>query len=275
MAHMSRFICTTCGTQFAEAAQPPASCPICEDPRQYVPGPASAGRRSRSSRGDHANRVADERELTGVGTEPSFAIGQRALLVRVRRATDDVGLRDAARRRERRRVSSVAAAWRRSPSRTPTTTRGWSSGPTASAAPSTCTPTTALGHAPGPRVELWDGETQDLGAGLTLLRCGGHFAGGDGPAPGGRRRRPRRAAQRRHRAGRPRPPLRRLHVQLPESHPAPGRGRAHRRGARAAGLRGLYGAWWGRLVPDAKAAVERSADRYLAALTGTFPRAEE
>ena len=29
-------ICTTCGTQFGERAQPPVRCPICEDSRQYV-----------------------------------------------------------------------------------------------------------------------------------------------------------------------------------------------------------------------------------------------
>ena len=33
---MPFFICTTCGTQFAESAQPPAACRICGDERQYV-----------------------------------------------------------------------------------------------------------------------------------------------------------------------------------------------------------------------------------------------
>jgi hypothetical protein len=31
---MPNFICTTCGTQYAESDQPPASCTICEEPRQ-------------------------------------------------------------------------------------------------------------------------------------------------------------------------------------------------------------------------------------------------
>ena len=30
------YLCVTCGTQFAESARPPATCPICEDERQYV-----------------------------------------------------------------------------------------------------------------------------------------------------------------------------------------------------------------------------------------------
>ena len=33
---MPNFICTTCGTQYAERDQPPAACAICQDERQYV-----------------------------------------------------------------------------------------------------------------------------------------------------------------------------------------------------------------------------------------------
>ena len=31
---------------------------------------------------------------------------------------------------------------------------------------------------PDPAVRFWDGETNDLGGGLTLIRCGGHYEGG-------------------------------------------------------------------------------------------------
>src|SRR5205823_12623400 len=31
---------------------------------------------------------------------------------------------------------------------------------------------------PDERIEFWDGETRELGEGLTLVRCGGHFEGG-------------------------------------------------------------------------------------------------
>jgi rubrerythrin len=31
---MKRFICTTCGTQFAPSDVPPEQCPICQDDRQ-------------------------------------------------------------------------------------------------------------------------------------------------------------------------------------------------------------------------------------------------
>jgi hypothetical protein len=33
---MPHFICTTCGTQYAETDEAPAACTICEEPRQYV-----------------------------------------------------------------------------------------------------------------------------------------------------------------------------------------------------------------------------------------------
>ena len=33
---MENFICVQCGTQFDETAEPPPSCPICEDERQFV-----------------------------------------------------------------------------------------------------------------------------------------------------------------------------------------------------------------------------------------------
>ncbi len=33
---MPCFICSTCGTQFADTPRPPAACPVCEDERQYV-----------------------------------------------------------------------------------------------------------------------------------------------------------------------------------------------------------------------------------------------
>ncbi|HEU4680305.1 MAG TPA: hypothetical protein VFS51_01085, partial [Gemmatimonadales bacterium] len=33
---MSKFICTTCGVQYADSALPPERCTICDDERQYV-----------------------------------------------------------------------------------------------------------------------------------------------------------------------------------------------------------------------------------------------
>jgi len=78
---MERYICVTCGTQFADSDDPPASCPICEDPRQYVPVSGQRWTTLAELATDHENEVRAEGELRGIATSPSFAIGQRALLV--------------------------------------------------------------------------------------------------------------------------------------------------------------------------------------------------
>jgi glyoxylase-like metal-dependent hydrolase (beta-lactamase superfamily II) len=75
-------MCLTCGVQYERGADP-GRCPICEDDRQYVP---PAGQRwtsvDRLTADGFRNRFAPEAyDLVGIGTEPKFAIGQRALLV--------------------------------------------------------------------------------------------------------------------------------------------------------------------------------------------------
>src|SRR5215211_3336029 len=78
---MDRFICVACGTQFADSDEPPASCPICSDPRQYIPEGGQRWTTSAELASERENHIRDEGDLVGIGTEPWFAIGQRALLV--------------------------------------------------------------------------------------------------------------------------------------------------------------------------------------------------
>src|SRR5215212_7627666 len=78
---MERFICVTCGTQYPDSEGPPERCPICLDPRQYVPPEGQRWTMLAELARDHANEVREEHGLVGIGTEPAFAIGQRALLV--------------------------------------------------------------------------------------------------------------------------------------------------------------------------------------------------
>src|SRR5439155_7736899 len=76
------FICIQCGTQFSETAEPPPSCPICEDERQFVRHEGQEWTTLKRLQTDHHNRLEDEApQLLGIGTEPEFAIGQRALLL--------------------------------------------------------------------------------------------------------------------------------------------------------------------------------------------------
>lgn len=80
-AEPTRPICLTCGTQYAA---PRPDCPICLDERQYVP---AAGQRwtdfdaLRADPGFKARIESQAPGLTGIGSEPRFAIGQRALLL--------------------------------------------------------------------------------------------------------------------------------------------------------------------------------------------------
>ena len=78
---MPRFICIACGTQFPNRAIEPPHCPICEDPRQYVPEAGQRWTSLEALREDHATTVRAEGDYTGIGVEPWFAIGERALLV--------------------------------------------------------------------------------------------------------------------------------------------------------------------------------------------------
>jgi len=62
--------------------QPPAHCAICEDERQYVGWDGQRWTTLDDLRKTHRADIREEEAgLTGLGCEPSFAIGQRALLV--------------------------------------------------------------------------------------------------------------------------------------------------------------------------------------------------
>jgi hypothetical protein len=79
---MQNFICVQCGTQFAETIEPPAQCAICQDQRQFVRHQGQQWTTLEKLKADHHNRFEEEGpHLLGIGTEPEFAIGQRALLL--------------------------------------------------------------------------------------------------------------------------------------------------------------------------------------------------
>lgn len=73
-------ICVACGTQYDE---PRESCALCCDERQFVPPSGQQWTSLERLRGSgYAPRVEQEGpRVTGIGSTPSFAIGQRALLV--------------------------------------------------------------------------------------------------------------------------------------------------------------------------------------------------
>jgi hypothetical protein len=62
--------------------RPPAQCPVCEDERQYIPPEGQSRTTLERLRISHHNGFRQyEPGLIGAGTQPKFAIGQRALLL--------------------------------------------------------------------------------------------------------------------------------------------------------------------------------------------------
>ena len=175
-----RFICTTCGTQFPDSEAAPEECPICLDERQYVGWDGQTWTTLRELQADHRNVLREEEPgLTGIGTEPEFAIGQRALLLQASAGNilwDCVSLLDdetIARVRELGGLAAIAldhphfyssmVEWSEAFGDVPIyvheADREW------------------VMH-PAPSIDFWSGDRRELGPGLTLVRCGGHFPGG-------------------------------------------------------------------------------------------------
>jgi glyoxylase-like metal-dependent hydrolase (beta-lactamase superfamily II) len=258
------FICVTCGTQFESSPQPPERCPICEDPRQYVPPEGQRWATLADLGQSNRNRVAAEGELTGIGIEPQFAIGQRALLVPF---GDSQLLWDCVPLLNEGAAAEIDG-------------RGGLRG-IAISHPHYYTTMVEWAHRfdcpvylhaddarwimrPDQAIELWHGESLALGEGLTLVRCGGHFPGatvllwgggaggrgtllvGDVVAP---------VADRRYVT---------FMWSYPNYVPLPAQ-EVRRIGRALAPLRYevLHGAFWGLERSDAKAMVDRSLIRYL------------
>jgi hypothetical protein len=175
---MERFICVACGTQYPDSEAPPASCPICDDPRQYVPLAGQRWTTLAELAADHGNGFREEDGLTGVGTEPRFAIGQRALLVPYGDSNllwDCITLLDDATATEVERRGGLAAIAISHPH--------YYSGMVEWAHRFGCPIHLHAADAewvmrPDAAIEHWDGDTLELDHGITLIRGGGHFPGG-------------------------------------------------------------------------------------------------
>ncbi len=172
-------ICTACGTQYPDSDRPPAQCVICEEERQYVPPRGQSWTTLEALQQSHSNTFRQYAPgIIGIGSSPAFAIGQRALLLRTEAGNilwDCIATLDDA------TVALIAGlggidAIAISHPHFYTTMVEWARAFTAR----------IHLHAadrqwiqrPDPAIELWDGDTKPLWDGVTLIRCGGHFAGG-------------------------------------------------------------------------------------------------
>lgn len=257
-------ICRTCGVQYGA---PRADCPICEDERQYVgwDGQRWTTLAELAAEG-HEGRIEEEGPgIIGVGVTPPTAIGQRALLVRTPAGNvlwDMVTYIDdamVARVRELGGVSAIAIShphfygsmveWAHAfdaPVYIHAADREWVARPDES-------------------VVFWEGESREIGEGLTLVNAGVHFAGGqvlhwrDGEDGRGALM-----------SGDIFTVVQdRRHVGFMYSYPnlIPERPRVIRRALRLMErhpFERVYGAWWHRVVrAGGSEAVRRSADRYF------------
>jgi hypothetical protein len=262
------FVCVTCGTQYPPSAQPPPGCPICLDERQYVGHDGQRWTTIAELARDHRNRVEEiEPGLIGIGTEPAFAIGQRALAVGGL-LWDCITLIDADTVAAVRAAGGVHTIAISHPHYYSSMVE-WAEQLDAR----------VLLHEadrrwvmrPSPRIEFWSGERIAAGDGLELLRLGGHFEGGtvclwrDGAGGRGTLLSGDIVQVVADRAW----------VSFMRSYP----NLIPLSGTEVMRIRGIveslafdrvYGAWWGAVVPgEARAKVLRSADRYVQALGGS------
>ena len=176
---MPAFICTACGTQYAPRDQPPAQCIICEEERQYVPPSGQSWITPERLAARHANSFSQhEPGLIGIGSVPTFAIGQRAILVITPSGNvlwDCISLLDDATIAVIKGLGGLKAIAISHP-HFYTTMVEWSR---AFDAPIHLhAADRAWIMRPDPAVKLWEGETLSLLPDVTLIRCGGHFPGG-------------------------------------------------------------------------------------------------
>ena len=176
---MENFICVQCGAQFDETAQPLPRCPICEDERQFVRQEGQAWTTLEHLATNHHNRFEEEApQLLGIGTEPEFAIGQRALLLQSPRGNllwDCITLLDDKTIAEVNARGGIRAIAISHPHFYSSMVE-WAE----------CFDAQIFLHAEdrpwvmrkSPRIEFWKGATLAFWDSVTLIHCGGHFEGG-------------------------------------------------------------------------------------------------
>ena len=159
--------------------EPPAACPICEDERQYVGPGGQRWTTLEELRRSHRNVfTTEEPGLHSICSEPTFAIGQRALLVETPEGNvlwDCVSVVDDGTVEEIRSRGGVSTLAISHPHFYSTMVE-WSR---------------VFGGAPvwlhendrqwimrsGPALRTWSGRSMPLPGGLTLVHVGGHFEG--------------------------------------------------------------------------------------------------
>src|SRR5437588_823935 len=176
---MENFICVHCGAQFSQTAEPPSQCPICQDERQFVRHDGQQWTTLQELALHHRNRFEEEApQLLGIGTEPEFAIAQRALLVQSPAGNllwDCISLledRTIAEVRARGGIRAIAISHPHFYS----SMVKWAERFDAQIYLHIADRQWVMRKSP--RIHFWEGTTYPLWDDLTLINCGGHFEGG-------------------------------------------------------------------------------------------------
>ncbi|TCC01207.1 MBL fold metallo-hydrolase [Kosakonia quasisacchari] len=172
-------LCNACGTSYEITATPPHRCKICEDERQFVPVTGQKWVDFPTLLTSHANKWQQhESDLFSIKTVPDFAIAQRAFLVRTAQGNilwDCISTLDDATKTLINSLGGLQAIAISHP-HFYTTVQDWA----------------AAFNAPvylherdrdwimrdSPHITLWDGDTLQLTPDVSIMRLGGHFAGG-------------------------------------------------------------------------------------------------
>ncbi|CCD93501.1 conserved hypothetical protein [Bradyrhizobium sp. ORS 375] len=266
---MPLWTCFQCGAQYADAPSPPAACKICDEERQFVNwnGQRFLSREELAER--HPVVWREDLGLIGLGLDPSFAIGQRALLVPepdgcvlwdcIPLATEAAiahvrtlgGLKAIA--VSHAHFYGAVADWSAAFGNVPVYLHGDDA---------------AFVTRPHPSIVPWSGDRLAISDDVVLLRTGGHF-------PGATILHWRKGAEGRgalFTGDIAMVAMDRRHVSFMYSYPnyIPLGPAAVRRIAEAVAplaFDRIYGAWWQKnIADDAKRAFDRSVTRYLAAI---------
>ncbi|MGA2615218.1 MAG: MBL fold metallo-hydrolase [Spirochaetia bacterium] len=270
---MTNFICARCGVQFPESDAPPAACPICQDSRQYLGPNGQEWTTQQDLARTHRNIIRPvEHGIAGIATQPSFAIGQRAMLIETPDGNilwDCISFIDEESVRwieSRGRLAAIVVSHPHYYSAVVDWSRRLGDAP-------------VYLHAddarwvmrPDPCIVHWEGGQLEILPGATLVRVGGHFPGSTvlhwQSGAGGRGTL--------HTGDSVYVVADKRYVSFMYSYPnlIPLPALAVRRIADAISpfrFDRIYGAWWDAVIPrNAKKAVEVSARRYIDAISET------
>ena len=176
---MSIWTCRGCGIEHADTSEPPTTCEICSDERQFVPvgGQRWCTQDELAAEGYRAAVTELEPDLFGIEVTPELAIGQRGLLLRTPAGNllwEPPGYLDAELVEQVRDLGGVAVVTASHPHLTGASVQ-WSHA-FGGAPVLVASADRQWVRRPDPVIQLWAGE-RELLPGVVMHQCGGHFAG--------------------------------------------------------------------------------------------------